>query len=68
MGNSEVMRLVGDGVPEIPQTDDEALVWLAEQPQAARSLYRLYRQDWHGGNMSVADALEKVLKACVGEA
>jgi hypothetical protein len=48
----------------VPETDEEALVWLADKPAVAIDLYKLYRTPG-AFNMDVKTALYETIKACV---
>ena len=49
---------------KVPETDEEALQWLADKPAVAIDLYKLYRNP-EAYNMDVQTALYETLKACV---
>ena len=49
----------------VPETDQEALEWLADKPQVATNLYKLYRDPEAPYKMDVRTALYETLKACV---
>ena len=52
---------------KVPETDEEALQWLADKPAVAIDLYKLYRNPEATYKMDVQSALYETLKACVGE-